>query len=166
MTPATRLSAVAGTSEDHSATSSKLFGVCDYKRSFEISQAESVAFTTGTCPRAGFSVGALKARFAQIVLQVEQSQGYHMCLFKQAEAKAYSMVQHTSYSVAREGLSSQHSDVRKDEEDAVFSSLHEAALNPHKVRHLDLTASPQLQCNNLLCDKVGGPCICRFSRCV
>lgn len=47
---------------------------------------------------------------------------------------------------------------------SVFSSLHEAALNSDAVRRLDLSNSAQLQCNNLLCDQVGGPCICRLSR--
>lgn len=47
---------------------------------------------------------------------------------------------------------------------SVFSSLHDAALNSDAVRRLDLSNSAQLQCNNLLCDQVGGPCICRLSR--
>ena len=46
-----------------------------------------------------------------------------------------------------------------------FTSLHDAARSPAAVRRLDLTASPQLRCSNLLCDKVGEPCICRISRC-
>jgi Leucine rich repeat len=46
-----------------------------------------------------------------------------------------------------------------------FTSLHDAARSPAAVRRLDLTTSPQLRCSNLLCDKVGEPCICRISRC-
>ena len=46
----------------------------------------------------------------------------------------------------------------------VFRSLHEAALRPDEVRRLDLAASPQLRCNNLLCTDVGGPCLCKVSR--
>ena len=64
-------------------------------------------------------------------------------------------------------LRKQHEHGQKDVEittDKVFSSLHEAALRPGMVQRLDLVASPQLRCNNLLCDEVGGPCICRFSR--
>lgn len=51
-----------------------------------------------------------------------------------------------------------------DDSAGVFTSMHEAALRPESVRRLDLTASPQLQCKNLLCDEVGGPCICKVSR--
>ena len=47
-----------------------------------------------------------------------------------------------------------------------FTSLHDAARSPAAVQRLDLTASPQLRCSNLLCDKVGEPCICHISRCV
>ena len=32
------------------------------------------------------------------------------------------------------------------------------------AQELDLSGSPDLVCNNLLCEKVGDPCICRLSR--
>ncbi|GAQ91194.1 hypothetical protein KFL_007410040 [Klebsormidium nitens] len=42
-------------------------------------------------------------------------------------------------------------------------SLAEAARRPKDVEVLDLNASPELLCHNLLCEKVGDPCICRIS---
>lgn len=62
--------------------------------------------------------------------------------------------------------SSEHEPQPPEEGDdaPVFRSLHEAALRPDEVRRLDLAASPQLRCNNLLCTDVGGPCLCKVSR--
>eukprot|EP00963_Diacronema_lutheri_P011705 scaffold1440_cov332-Pavlova_lutheri.AAC.5 len=43
------------------------------------------------------------------------------------------------------------------------SSLAEAVRNAARVRVLDLQASVDLQCRNLLCAKVGEACLCRLS---
>lgn len=43
------------------------------------------------------------------------------------------------------------------------STLAEAVRNAARVRVLDLQASVDLQCRNLLCAKVGEACLCRLS---
>ena len=44
------------------------------------------------------------------------------------------------------------------------SSLGQAIRQSDRVNKLDLRRSPDLLCVNLLCEKVGDPCICRLSR--
>ena len=44
------------------------------------------------------------------------------------------------------------------------SSLAQAIRQSDSVNKLDLRRSPDLLCVNLLCEKVGDPCICRLSR--
>ena len=51
-----------------------------------------------------------------------------------------------------------------EEECSRAHSLAEAARNAGKVKVLDLTQSSDLTCMNLMCEKVGDPCICRLSR--
>ena len=41
---------------------------------------------------------------------------------------------------------------------------HAMLPNTMHAQELDLSGSPDLVCNNLLCEKVGDPCICRLSR--
>lgn len=43
-------------------------------------------------------------------------------------------------------------------------SLSQAARNADTVETLNLEDSPDLLCVNLMCEKVGDPCICRLSR--
>eukprot|EP00959_Pyramimonas_sp_CCMP1952_P146337 3063422-Pyramimonas_sp.AAC.1 len=50
------------------------------------------------------------------------------------------------------------------EEDSRAHSLAEALRKAGKVKVLDLTQSSDLTCMNLMCEKVGDPCICRLSR--
>ena len=44
------------------------------------------------------------------------------------------------------------------------TSLSQAVRQAETVDSLDLQRSPDLLCVNLLCEKVGDPCICRLSR--
>lgn len=44
------------------------------------------------------------------------------------------------------------------------TSLSQAVRQAETVDSLDLQQSPDLLCVNLLCEKVGDPCICRLSR--
>ena len=44
------------------------------------------------------------------------------------------------------------------------TSLGQAARQADSVDTLDLQQSPDLLCVNLMCEKVGDPCICRLSR--
>jgi Leucine-rich repeat (LRR) protein len=47
----------------------------------------------------------------------------------------------------------------------VAKSMREALLmNTSRVQVLDLSHSPDIVCVNLMCDKLGGPCVCRLAR--
>lgn len=43
------------------------------------------------------------------------------------------------------------------------SSLAEATRMASKLEALELKASPDLICSNLMCEKVGEPCVCRLA---
>eukprot|EP00873_Tetraselmis_striata_P045039 jgi/Tetstr1/465303/TSEL_010001.t1 len=44
------------------------------------------------------------------------------------------------------------------------TSLAAAVRQPRSVGSLRLEASPELVCHNMLCEKVGDPCVCRLAR--
>mmetsp|Transcript_22152 Transcript_22152/g.30803 ORF Transcript_22152/g.30803 Transcript_22152/m.30803 type:complete len:168 (+) Transcript_22152:157-660(+) len=51
-----------------------------------------------------------------------------------------------------------------DESNTSANSLKDAILMGSKVKVLNLMKSEDLVCMNLMCEKVGDPCICRLSR--
>ena len=47
----------------------------------------------------------------------------------------------------------------------IVSSMREALLaSPQKVHSLNLAKSPDMICSNLMCEKLGDPCVCKLAR--
>ncbi len=48
--------------------------------------------------------------------------------------------------------------------EVICKSLKDSAINADKVSKLDLSNSDDLVCKNIMCEKLGDPCVCKLAR--